>query len=114
MRRIAVAFLVLLGALVASAADVPADRILTGGRIWTADDARPWAEALAIRGDRIVYVGDAAGVRALRGPKTELVELAGRLVTPGFNDSHIHIGGGALSLEQVDLIEEQDLAAVQA
>jgi len=113
MRRIAAAFPFLLGAFLAAAADAPADRILTGGRIWTADDARPWAEAVAIRADRIVYVGDAAGAKALRGPKTEVVELAGRLVTPGFNDSHIHIGEGALSLEQVDLIEEQSLAAVQ-
>ncbi len=114
MRRIAATLAVVFGALVASAADAPADRILTGGRIWTADDTRPWAEAVAIRGDRIVYVGDAAGAKELRGPKTEVVELAGRLVTPGFNDSHIHISGGALSLEQVDLIEEQSLAAVQS
>ncbi len=114
MRGIAPAFVFFVGALVAAGTEVPADRILTGGRIWTADDARPWAEAVATRGDRIVYVGDSAGAKALRGPKTEVVELAGRLVTPGFNDSHIHISGGALSLEQVDLIEEQSLAAVQA
>jgi predicted amidohydrolase YtcJ len=97
-----------------NAAEAPADRLLTGGRIWTAETAAPWAEAVAIRGDRIVYVGTSAGAAAFRGPKTEVVELEGRLVTPGFNDSHIHIAEGAISLERVDLIEDQDLAAVQA
>src|SRR5262245_2109112 len=96
------------------AAEAPADLLLTNGRIWTADDTRPWAEAVAVRGDRIVYVGDAKGAQALRGPKTEVRELAKRLVTPGFNDAHVHLSGGALSLERVDLIEEQSLEAVQA
>ncbi len=114
MRRIAATLLVLVGAFVAAAAEAPADRILTGGRIWTADDARPWAEAVAIRGDRIVYVGDAARAKTLRGPKTEVIELAGRLVTPGFNDSHIHLVEGALSLDEVELSEDQSLQAVQA
>ncbi len=69
---------------------------------------------MAIRSDRIVYVGDAAGAAALRGPNTEVVEFAGRLVTPGFNDSHIHLVEGALSLDEVDLSEDQSLEAVQA
>jgi predicted amidohydrolase YtcJ len=96
------------------AAEVPADRILSNGRIWTAEVASPWAEAVAIRGDRIVYVGTAAGAEALRGPDTDVIDLGGRLVTPGFNDAHIHISGGALSLERVDLIEAQSLESVQA
>jgi predicted amidohydrolase YtcJ len=95
------------------AAEAPADLILTNGRIWTADAMRPAAEAVALRGDLIVYVGDAQGAQALRGPKTEVRDLAGRLVTPGFNDAHVHLSGGALSLERVDLIEDQSLEAVQ-
>ncbi len=97
-----------------AAAEEPADLILTNGRIWTADAARPWAELVAIRGDRLVYVGDAQGVAPWRGPKTRSRDLGGRLVTPGFIDAHIHLSGGALSLERVDLIEEQSLEAVQA
>jgi predicted amidohydrolase YtcJ len=92
----------------------PADTVLTGGRVWTADPAQPWAEAVAVSGDRIAYVGSAAGAKAYVGPGTKTVELAGRLVTPGFNDGHLHLMSGALSLERVDLIEEQDTAAVQA
>jgi predicted amidohydrolase YtcJ len=95
-------------------ADAPADLLLTGGRVWTAEAERPWAEAIAIRDGRILYVGDAAGAARLRGPKTQTVALGGRLVVPGFDDSHIHLMSGALSLERVDLIEDQTLAAVQS
>jgi predicted amidohydrolase YtcJ len=114
MARAAVTLLVLLLSLSGRPADAPADLVLTGGRIWTADASTPWAEAVAIRGDRILFVGDAAGAARHRGPATRLTELGGRLVVPGFNDAHIHLMGGALSLERVDLIEDQSVAAVQA
>ncbi len=99
---------------VGAPAEPPADLILTKTRVWTADAKTPWAEAVAVRGDRIVYVGDAAGALAWRGPKTEVHELPSRLVLPGFNDAHIHLMSGALSLERVDLIEDDSLPAVQA
>ena len=105
---------VLVLATGAAAADDPADLILTRGRVWTAEADRPWAEAVAVRGERIVAVGSSAEVEALRGPKTEVLDLAGRLVLPGFNDAHIHLLSGALSLEQVDLIEDQSVEAAQA
>ena len=98
----------------AIAAEPPADVLLVEGRVWTARAASPWAEAVAVRGDRIVYVGSAAGAAAMRGPRTEVVDLHGRLVLPGWNDAHIHLMEGALSLERVDLIEDDSLAAVQA
>jgi predicted amidohydrolase YtcJ len=109
------AFVLLAGSL-ARPADPgkPADVILSGGRVWTADDARPWAEAIAVRGDRIAFVGTSAEAARLRGPRTKVVDLAGRLVTPGFNDAHLHLMSGAISLERVDLLEDQDTAAVQA
>jgi hypothetical protein len=95
-------------------AEAPADFVLTGGRVWTAEAARPWAEAVATRDSRIIYVGDVAGASRHRGPKTTLFPLGGRLLVPGFDDAHIHLMSGALSLERVDLIEDQTLAAVQA
>lgn len=98
----------------ARAAEAPADFILSGGRVWTADAARPWAESVAVRGDRIVFVGPSTGADAFRGPKTEVIPLGGRLVTPGFNDAHLHLVSGAVTLERVDLLEAQDTAAVQA
>jgi predicted amidohydrolase YtcJ len=105
----------LLASFVASgrAAAPPADFLLTSGRVWTGDPAQPWAEAVAVKDGRIVYVGPAAGAEAHRGPATRVVDAGGRLVTPGFNDSHIHLMSGALSLERVDLIEDQSVAAVQ-
>ena len=111
--RLAV-LLVAVARTAALAAEPPADLLLTGGRVWTAEAGGPWAEAVAVRGDRIAFVGGAKEAEALRGPRTEVVDLAGRLVLPGFNDAHIHLVDGALSLERVDLIEAGSVAAVQA
>jgi predicted amidohydrolase YtcJ len=104
----------LAGALIAPVAEPRADLILSGGRVWTAGPTQAWAEAVAISGNRIAYVGDTRGVAHWRGPATRVLALDGRLVLPGFNDSHIHLMSGALSLERVDLIEEATLDAVQA
>jgi len=102
-----------LGLAPAPAAPPAADLVLTGGRIWTADAGAPWAEAVAIRDGRISFVGDAAGAIALKGPGTRVAGLGGRLVLPGFNDAHVHLVSGALSLERVDLIEDGSVDAVQ-
>ena len=77
----------------------PADLVLSGGAIYTLDAARSWAEAVAIRDGRIVYVGADDGARAWVGPTTRVVELGGRFVLPGFHDSHLHpITGGMRTL----------------
>ena len=68
------------------------DLILTSGKIFTGDSLRPWAEALAIRGERIVAVGTADAVTRLAGPHTRRIALKGRVVVPGFNDAHDHLG----------------------
>src|SRR5688500_12539537 len=70
---------VLTGAFVATATGVP-DRIFVNGRIWTGDRARPWATALAIRGDVLSAVGSESDVRPSAGPRTEVVDLQGRFV----------------------------------
>ncbi|HKG91689.1 MAG TPA: amidohydrolase [Gemmatimonadaceae bacterium] len=72
----------------------PPDLILTGGKVFTADSARPWAEAVAIRGDRIAAVGTSAEVERLAGASTRRIDLAGRVVIPGINDAHVHLGAG--------------------
>jgi hypothetical protein len=74
-----------------------ADVVLRGGAIYTVDAARRWAESVAIDGDRIVYVGPDAGAGAFVGPRTRVVNLNGRMVLPGFQDSHIHAVQGGLS-----------------
>ena len=73
-----------------------ADVVFTNARVYTVDDAAPWAEAVAVKGDEIVYVGDAAGVEAMVGDATQVRDVQGQLLLPGFIDSHVHpIGGGA-------------------
>ena len=114
MSRTLIGALLVLAASRGSFADGPADLILANGRVWTADLREPWAEAVAIRGDRVLKVGTAAEVFPTRGPRTKVIELGGRLVTPGFNDAHLHLMEGALSLGRVDLIEETTLPGVQA
>jgi predicted amidohydrolase YtcJ len=72
-----------------------ADLILVGGKVTTLDRANPLGEAIAIRGGLVQHVGSTAEVLALAGPRTRRIELGGRRVIPGLNDSHIHpIRGG--------------------
>jgi predicted amidohydrolase YtcJ len=68
-----------------------ADWIYKGGLVYTVDAAHPRAEAVAVRGDRIVFVGSAKEVEAWRGPTTRAVDLAGGMLMPGFIDSHDHL-----------------------
>jgi predicted amidohydrolase YtcJ len=95
-------------------ADDPADLLLLRGRVWTAEAHPEWAEAVAVRGGRIAAVGTTAEVEALRGPRTEVIHLGGRLVLPGFDDAHVHLLDGAVSLDRVDLAELPDVAQIQA
>jgi predicted amidohydrolase YtcJ len=79
-----------------------ADSLFTGGRVYTADPAQPWAEAVAVAGERILAVGRASELADLAGPRTQVVELAGRLLLPGFTESHIHFVELALRPGQID------------
>jgi predicted amidohydrolase YtcJ len=87
--------------------DRPADLVLLGGRLATMDPARSWASALAVRDGRIVAVGDDASVRRHGGPRSRVVELAGRTVAPGFGDAHVHPIGAGLDLLHCDLHESR-------
>jgi hypothetical protein len=68
----------------------PADLILLNGKVFTADSARPSAEAVATRGERIVAVGTSVEIEKLAGAKTRRIDLQRGVVTPGFNDAHCH------------------------
>ena len=81
-----------------------ADLILSGGPVITLDADSKVAEAVAVRGDRVVAVGSVAEIEAMAGPGTEHVDLAGRAVTPGLMDAHVHFAsGGASRLYRLDL-----------
>jgi predicted amidohydrolase YtcJ len=81
----------------------PADLIVTNARIYTADDARPRVEALAVRGGRIAFIGSAREAEALRGTATRVVDAGGETVIPGMVDAHAHFAGLAETLRSVDL-----------
>src|SRR5262250_1053412 len=87
-------------------AERPADLVLTGGAVYAVDAARTWARAVAISGGRIAAVGTDAEMRAHVGPRTEVVNLRGRMVLPGFQDAHVHASGGGLERGQCDLTGE--------
>lgn len=89
-------------------AQAPADRIWSGGPILTMNDAAMRAEAVAERGGRIVAVGGAAEVMRLRGPQTQVIDLAGRAMVPGFVDAHGHIIFGGLQALGANLLSPPD------
>lgn len=78
-----------------------AELIVTGGKIYTSDPAREWAEAIGVAGGKIVAVGTDSEVRALAGASTQILVLGGQLVLPGFSDGHSHLGlgGGQVAWE---------------
>ena len=113
---IALAALALLsagGGIRASQENSAATLILTGGRIWTGDAKLPWAEAVAIRDNRIIAAGGAEDVAKLRTDTTKVVELGGRFAMPGINDAHIHFLNGAMRLSQLDLNDADSLEEIQ-
>ena len=77
--------------------DTPADLILYNGRLHTVDRKKPQASAVAIKDGRFVVVGSDAQAMALQGPATQVVDLHGRTVIPGLNDSHLHLIRGGLN-----------------
>lgn len=82
-----------------------ADLVFTGGPVFTANTVRSRASAVAVRGGRIVAVGSEHDVRDLVGAATEVVDLRGRLLVPGFQDAHVHPVWGGLDLMRCDLSE---------
>jgi predicted amidohydrolase YtcJ len=74
------------------------DVLLYGGKIFTADSTHLWAQAISIRGDRIVAVGTDDEIRSTGGPHTRTIDLAGRVVIPGINDAHDHMGLGPIGV----------------
>lgn len=91
-----------------------ADCVLLGGTVYTMDPNRPRAEAVAISGGRIVYVGDTPGARALAGSGTETIDLRGRIALPGFVESHTHLTMFGRYLEQTDCREARDIGEIVA
>jgi hypothetical protein len=89
----------------AGPAEPSADLVLLNGRVYTVDAAEPWAEAVAVRGDRIIAVGSSSDIRAMAGPDTRTIDLAGAFVSPGFNDGHVHTESTGALLTGANLLD---------
>ena len=90
----------------------PPDLILLKGNVLTLGKKTPQAQALAIKGDRIVAVGANEDIKALKGARTKVVDLRGKVVVPGFVDSHTHLTRRALDVPRVDLGEAKGLKSL--
>jgi predicted amidohydrolase YtcJ len=108
----AAALLVVVTAAPAAAQQI--DLIITGGRVWTGDEQRPWAEAVAVTGSRIHAVGSRAEILALRGAHTDVIDMPGRFVTPGFIDNHTHFNSAGALLLGANLLAVADEAGLAA
>jgi predicted amidohydrolase YtcJ len=82
-----------------------ADLVLLGGVIYTVDAARTWAEAVAIKNGRILFVGTTGRAKRFIGKQTRVVQLQGKMVLPAFHDSHVHPISGGLELGECNLNE---------
>ena len=92
----------------------PADMILYRGVVWTVDEAKPQAEAVAIRGDKIIKVGSNAEALSLKGERTQVIDLKGAFVVPGFNDNHVHFANAASFFWNIQLMDVHADAAFVA
>jgi hypothetical protein len=90
--------------------DPAADLIVRGGRVYTVDDALPWAEAVAVRGERILAVGAEDEILELAGPSTEVLDASGGPVLPGFIDAHNHVRLG--TPDSIDLSGATNLGQI--
>lgn len=116
--KAAIAFLLFTGILTISAAKAqqqssPADLVVIHARAYTVDRNQPWAQALAIRGGKIVAVGSDQEIAKYRGASTEIVDAKGHMVLPGFMDTHGHFMAGSASLPNVALDDAKTVAQFQ-
>ncbi|MEO8878823.1 MAG: amidohydrolase [Gemmatimonadaceae bacterium] len=81
----------------------PVSLAVVNARIWTGNAKRPWAEAIAVRGDSIAAVGSSAEIRKMAGAATNVIDAHGQMVVPGFNDAHTHIISAGRGLSSVKL-----------
>jgi len=90
--KIHIAGVLTLVAMTACAGGRRPETIIVNAKIFTADATQPWAQGLAITGDRVTAIGDSKTIEAMAGSATRRIDAGGRTVVPGFNDAHQHIG----------------------
>ena len=93
--------------------DGPIDLIIHNGTVYSADAAGTMAEAIAVRGNQIVRVGSDRDVLRLRRRQTQVIDAKHGAVLPGFNDAHIHLIGGGLALDNIDLLDATAIEEIE-
>src|SRR6267378_7869992 len=101
----------LIGSAMTAVSAETADTVFRNGNIYTVNEKQPHAEAIAVKADRIVFVGPNTEAEKFRGDRTGVIDLHGRAVFPGFTDSHCHIFGIGeremnLNLEGADTLKD--------
>ena len=112
---IKVAIVVMVAVMVTSCASSSAtpDTVLLNGKIFTSNSEQPWAQAIAIKGERIIAVGDTATIVEMAGAATRRIDLNGRTAVPGFNDAHAHVEP-SLPMHDVELSQDPTTEEVAA
>nr|WP_160314705.1 amidohydrolase family protein [Photobacterium swingsii] len=90
------ALLLILFSFYSNAEVIIADKVLKNGSIYTVNTASPWAQSVAIKDDKIIFVGSDKDVVSVVGKTTDVIDLKGKMVIPGFIDNHIHPLAGSL------------------
>ena len=90
-----------------------ADLVVKNANIYSMDAVRSWKQALAVKNGRLVYVGDNSNVRAWIGSKTKVVDARGKLILPGFHDTHVHLALAASRQQWCDLGYPKTLTAMR-
>ena len=103
----------LLTSACSSPTSVSADTVFMNGVVYTADDQRSWADAVAVKNGEIIFVGSHDGVEALTGRETNVVDLDGGMLMPGFHDAHTHIMYGGAATFGCDLHDLPDIASIR-
>lgn len=110
---IVVMALCVLGVRARAGGRAAADTIVVNAKIYTVNARQPWAEALAIQGDKIIAVGTRKEIEAFRGAATHVIDAKNHLVFPGIVDCHVHFMGGSLGLSEVLLDGANTVAEIQ-
>jgi predicted amidohydrolase YtcJ len=120
------AVLAITAACTRPASHPPADEVLKNGKVYTANPSQPWAQAVAIRGGKIVAVADDAAMTSWIGATTRVVDLKGGMLMPGLIDSHVHplaggrqmtladLGGGHVTLPEFKAFVDESIASGKA
>lgn len=108
--RISVLCLVVVVFLLGQLNAQTADTVFVNGKVYTVNENQPWAEAVAVKGNKIIYVGDSQGVKQHVGDETKTIDCAGKTVMPGFVSAHDHLIASAWTNAGVQLFDVKDKA----